>query len=91
MNLSCANCHEDTLGQKRLLAETDQPGPSETGSRPTVSKWQSIGSLNRRLRACLFGIRATMLPADAPEYVALALFLAWRAEGLPVETPAVRR
>jgi len=37
------------------------------------------------------GIRAEMLPYGAPEYRDLELFLAWRAQGLPIETPGVRR
>ena len=50
-----------------------------------------MGSLERRLRACLSGIRAKMLPYGSPEYLDLELYLAWRAQGLPIETPGVRR
>ena len=53
-------------------------------------EWQAVGSLNRRIRNCLTGVRAEPFPPDAPELTALALFLAWRADGLLVETPAVR-
>jgi sulfur-oxidizing protein SoxA len=53
--------------------------------------WQTMGSLHRRLRGCLFGVRAELLPVGDPQLVDLELFLAWRAEGLPVETPGVRR
>jgi sulfur-oxidizing protein SoxA len=32
------------------------------------------------------------MPAyDAPDLVALELYLAWRAQGLPLEAPGVRR
>ncbi|HET7200278.1 MAG TPA: sulfur oxidation c-type cytochrome SoxA, partial [Burkholderiales bacterium] len=54
-------------------------------------EWQTLGSLERRLRACLSGIRAEMLPYGSPEYLDLELYLAWRAQGLPIETPGVRR
>jgi sulfur-oxidizing protein SoxA len=47
--------------------------------------------LQRRIRACLFGIRAEMPPAGASELTDLELFLAWRAQGLPLEAPGVRR
>ena len=48
-------------------------------------------SLQRRIRACLFGIRADAPPAGAPELTDVELYLAWREQGLPVEAPGVRR
>ena len=89
MNLSCANCHEENWGRRLLVETVSQGHPSAFPAYRL--EWQTLGSINRRLRACLNGIRAEMLPPDAPEYVALELFLAWRAQGLPVETPGVRR
>ena len=53
-------------------------------------EWQSLGSLRRRLRNCLVGMRAEPYPDDAPEIVDLELYLARRALGLVMETPAVR-
>jgi len=46
--------------------------------------------LQRRLRNCLFGMRAISYSLGAREYVDLELYLMWRARGMPVETPAVR-
>jgi sulfur-oxidizing protein SoxA len=54
-------------------------------------EWQTLGSLHRRFRACNLAIRAEPLDAGDPRYVDLELFLAWRAAGLPLEAPAVRR
>jgi sulfur-oxidizing protein SoxA len=89
MNLSCAQCHEENWG-KRLLSETISQG--QPNAYPAYRlEWQTLGSLERRLRACLSGIRAEMLPYGSPEYLDLELYLAWRAQGLPVETPGVRR
>jgi L-cysteine S-thiosulfotransferase len=89
MNLSCAHCHEANWG-KRLLSETISQG--QPNAYPAYRmEWQTVGSLARRLRACLSGIRAEMLPYGSPEYLDLELYLAWRAQGLPVETPGVRR
>jgi len=89
MNLSCAHCHEANWG-KRLLSETISQG--HPNPYPVYRlEWQAMGSLERRLRACLSGIRAEMLPYGAPEYLDLELFLAWRARGLPLEAPGVRR
>jgi len=36
-------------------------------------------------------LRAEMLPLGSPPLLDLELFLAWRAQGLPIETPGVRR
>jgi sulfur-oxidizing protein SoxA len=89
MNLACAQCHEQNWG-KKLQAETLTQG--HPNGYPTYRlEWQTIGSLQRRLRACLSGVRAEMLPYGAQEYLDLELFLAWRAQGLPNETPAIRR
>jgi L-cysteine S-thiosulfotransferase len=89
MNLSCAHCHDAQWG-KRLLSETISQG--HPNAYPAYRmEWQTMGSLERRLRACLSGIRAEMLPYGSPEYLDLELYLAWRAQGLPIETPGVRR
>jgi sulfur-oxidizing protein SoxA len=42
-------------------------------------------------RWCNSSVRAEPYPFGADAYVDLELYLAWRARGLPVETPAVRR
>lgn len=89
MNLACSHCHERNWG-RRLLAETISQGHGN--EYPTYRlEWQTMGSLHRRFRSCLYGIRADMLPAGSPEYLDLELFLAWRAKGLPIGTPGVRR
>jgi sulfur-oxidizing protein SoxA len=89
MNLSCAQCHDQNWG-KRLYAETISQGHGNAFPAYKL-EWQSLGSLQRRIRACLFGIRAEMPPYGAPELTAVELFLAWRGQGLPVEAPGVRR
>jgi L-cysteine S-thiosulfotransferase len=88
LNLSCAQCHDDNWGQKLAGAAIPQGHP--TGYPLYRLEWQTLGSLQRRLRNCLFGMRAVSYPYGAPEYVNLELYLRWRARGMPVETPAVR-
>jgi sulfur-oxidizing protein SoxA len=89
MNLSCAHCHDRNWGG-RLAAETVSQGHGN--AYPVYRlEWQAAGSLHRRFRSCLFGVRAELLPAGAQEFLDLELYLAWRAAGLPVETPGVRR
>ena len=53
-------------------------------------EWQGMGTLERRLRNCITGIRAEPFPPGAAEWVELELYLAERARGMPLETPAVR-
>jgi sulfur-oxidizing protein SoxA len=89
LNISCAQCHELNWG-KRLRTERISQGHGN-GFPAYRLEWQTIGSLHRRLRACFQGVRAEPFVSGTPELVALELYLAWRAEGLPIETPAVRR
>lgn len=89
LDLACAECHESNWG-KRLRAEPISQG-HPTGYPIYRLEWQTLGSLHRRFRSCFNGVRAEPFASGAPEFVALELFLAWRASGLPVEAPAVRR
>jgi L-cysteine S-thiosulfotransferase len=88
VNLSCAQCHDDNWGQKLAGAPIPQGHPN--GYPLYRLEWQALGSLQRRLRNCLVGMRAEPYAFGAPEYVDLELYLMWRARGLKVETPAVR-
>ena len=89
LDLACTNCHDASWG-KTLLAETVSQG-QPTGWPAYRLEWQRPGSLQRRLRACFNGVRAAMPPFGSPDLVALELYLAWRAQGLPMEAPGVRR
>jgi len=89
MNLSCAQCHDSHWG-KKLYSETLSQGHG-TAFPAYKLEWQSLGSLQRRIRACMYGIRAQMPDYGAQELTDVELYLAWRAQGLPVEAPGVRR
>jgi len=88
LNLACANCHDDNWGKK--LAGTPIPQAHPTGYPIYRLEWQSVGSITRRFRNCLTGMRAELLPHGAPELVDLELYLMWRARGMKMEAPAVR-
>jgi sulfur-oxidizing protein SoxA len=88
LNLSCRQCH-DGLAEQRLGGSVIPQG-HPNGYPEYRLEWQSMGSLDRRIRNCLMGIRAEPFATDSPELVALEFYLAWRANGLHVETPAVR-
>jgi sulfur-oxidizing protein SoxA len=88
LNLSCAICHDDNWGQK--LAGSPIPQGHPTGYPIYRLEWQAMGSLQRRLRNCMVGMRAESYTLGSDEFVDLELFLMWRARGMPLETPAVR-
>ena len=88
LNLSCATCHDDNWGGKLAGAPIPQGHPN--GYPLYRLEWQTLGSLQRRLRNCLIGMRAEAFAYGTPENVNLELYLMWRARGMKVETPAVR-
>ncbi len=88
LNLSCGQCHDDNWGKS--LAGNTVPQAHPTGYPIYRLEWQSLGSLQRRLRNCMIGLRAEPYAYGAPEYVDMELYLMWRARGMKIETPAVR-
>ena len=88
LDLACTQCHDDSAGKR--LGSSVIPQAHPTGYPIYRLEWQSLGSLQRRLRGCLTGIRAEPFAYGAPELVDLELYLKSRAAGLPLETPAVR-
>lgn len=88
LNLSCAQCHDDNWG--KTLAGNLIPQAMPTGYPIYRLEWQEVGSLQRRLRNCLSGMRAAPYNFGALSLVELELYLMWRARGLPIEAPAVR-
>jgi L-cysteine S-thiosulfotransferase len=88
LNLACSQCHDDQWG--RRLAGNVIPQGHPTGYPLYRLEWQSLGSLQRRLRNCLVGIRAEPYEYGAPELVDLELYLMWRARGMTMDSPAVR-
>ncbi len=88
-NIACGQCHDDHWG-RRLRGDTISQGHGN-GFPAYRLEWQSLGSLHRRFQDCDAGVRARPMELGSDTYVALELFLAVRASGLEVETPAVRR
>ena len=88
LNLACANCHDDNWDKRLAGSAITQGHP--TGYPLYRLEWQSLGSLQRRLRSCITGIRAQAYDFGAPELVELELYLMSRARGMPMESPAVR-
>ena len=88
LDFSCADCHDANWG--RRLGGSVIPQGHATGYPIYRLEWQSMGSLQRRLRNCMAGVRAEPYSYGSPEFVELELYLMSRSRGMAVETPAVR-
>lgn len=88
LNLSCAQCHDDNWGKR--LGSSVIPQGHANGYPIYRLEWQGMGSLQRRLRNCMTGVRADPFAYGSQELVEIELYLASRAKGLPMEAPGVR-
>jgi sulfur-oxidizing protein SoxA len=88
LNLACTQCHDKLWGKSLVGNPIPQAHP--TGYPIYRLEWQGAGSLQRRLRNCTVGVRAEPHAYGAKEFVELELYLMWRANGMKLETPAVR-
>jgi sulfur-oxidizing protein SoxA len=89
LNLACTQCHDGSWGRTLLAEKVSQGHPADWPAYRL--EWQALGSLQRRLRACYYGVRAELPPFGAPDLVALELYLADRARGLATHPPGVRK
>ncbi len=87
-NLSCSQCHDERYGMR--LAGSTIPQAHPTGYPIYRLEWQTVGSLQRRLRNCMNAVRAELFEPGAPEWLQLELYLMWRARGMLIESPGVR-
>ena len=89
LNLACTSCHVDQVGS-RLRGEPVSQG--QVNGFPIYRQlWQDMGSVGRMIAWCNDAVRAEPLEEGSRMAVELELYLRARGEGLPVETPAVRR
>lgn len=89
LNLACNHCHDMNWGKTLLSEKISQGHP---GDWPAYRiEWQALGSLQRRLRACYFGVRAELPALGSPDLLALEVYLAARAKGVELSPPGVRR
>ena len=89
MNLACVHCHDQNVG-KQMRTDVISPA-NPTGFPIYRMAWQRLGSIDRRLRACYSGVQAVMPKPGDPDLRALELYLKVRANGMPLEGPAIRR
>ncbi|USX20610.1 sulfur oxidation c-type cytochrome SoxA [Oxalobacteraceae bacterium OTU3REALA1] len=88
LNLSCAQCHDQRAGGR--LAGSTIPQAHAAAYPIYRLEWQAMGSLQRRLRNCMSGVRAEVPAFGAQELVDLEAWLAVRDKSMKMETPGVR-
>lgn len=89
LNLACSQCHTERWG---MMLRGDTISQGHGNGFPTYRlAWQTLGSLHRRFRDCDLGVRAEPHALGSDTYLALELYLATRADDLPMESPSIRR
>ena len=88
LEMSCANCHEDSYG---MMIRADHLSQGQINGFPTYRlKNAKLNSVHGRFKGCVRDTRAETYSPGSPEFVALELYVASRGNGLSVEGPAVR-
>ena len=89
MNLACMHCHDGKVGAQMRADTISQAHP--TGFPIYRMAWQTLGSLDRRLRACYSGVQTPIPSAGSADLRDLELFLKVRANGMVLDGPSIRR
>lgn len=88
LELSCANCHEENYGN---MIRADHLSQGQINGFPTYRlKNTKLNSVHGRFKGCIRDTRAETFSPGSDEFRALELYVAWRGNGLSVETPSVR-
>ena len=88
LELSCANCHEDSTGQ---MIRADHLSQGQISGFPTYRlKNAGIVSIHNRFRGCIRDTRAETFAEGSDEFRALELYVASRGMGLGIEGVSVR-
>lgn len=89
LELSCANCHEENWGN---MIRADHLSQGQTNGFPTYRlKNTKLNSIHGRFKGCIRDTRAETFSPGSDEFRALELYVAWRGNGLSIETPSVRQ
>lgn len=89
LDLACSQCHDDRAG---MHLRGDLMSQGQVNGFPIFRlMWRTMASRHRMFQWCNTSMRAEPYPLGSPEYLSLELYMAWRARGLAMEAPAVRR
>ncbi len=88
LELSCANCHEDSYG---MMIRADHLSQGQINGFPVYRlKNTKLNTVHARFKGCVRDTRAETYKPGSAEFVALELYVASRGNGLSVEGPSVR-
>ena len=88
LELSCANCHEDSYG---MMIRADHLSQGQINGFPTYRlKNAKLNGVHSRFKGCVRDTRAETYKPSSEEFVALELYVASRGNGLSIEGPSVR-
>ena len=92
-NHACADCHETDRGAGRW-AGSRQLSPAREGLTRHFPLWfmayRGVWDIRKRFQVCMLPLGMNYLPADAPEYADLELFMTAFDNGKPMSVPGVR-
>jgi L-cysteine S-thiosulfotransferase len=89
INLACMHCHDQKVGAQMRADTISQGHP--TGFPIYRMSWQTLGSTERRLRACYSGVQAPLPAPGSSDLRDLELFMKVRANGMALDGPSIRR
>ena len=88
LELSCANCHEDSYG---MMIRADHLSQGQINGFPVYRlKNTKLNGVHSRFKGCVRDTRAETYKPGSTEFVALELYVASRGNGLSVEGPSIR-
>jgi sulfur-oxidizing protein SoxA len=91
LNMACATCHIGNAGN-RLRADILSPALGQTTHFPVFrSKWEEVGTLQRRYAGCNKQIRAKPFELQSEEYRNLEYFHTYMSNGLLINGPGARK
>jgi sulfur-oxidizing protein SoxA len=92
-NHACADCHEADRGAGRY-AGARLLSPMREGLTKHFPLWfnafPGVWDIRKRFQVCMLPLGMNYLPADAPEYADLELYLTSFDNGKPMSVPGVR-
>ena len=88
LELSCANCHEDSYG---MMIRADHLSQGQINGFPVYRlKNTKLNGTHSRFKGCVRDTRAETYSPGSDEFIALELYVASRGNGLSVEGPSIR-
>ncbi|MDC1320114.1 sulfur oxidation c-type cytochrome SoxA [bacterium] len=88
LELSCANCHEDSYG---MMIRADHLSQGQINGFPVYRlKNTKLNGVHSRFKGCVRDTRAETYKPGSAEFVALELYVASRGNGLSIEGPSIR-